>query len=127
MEKIEKLTRQAEDLYAVRKQITEREEEVKNELQELKDKRDTLQNNLIKELDDIGLKSIKVATGDSFALASRKGYRITNEIAATKWAIDNRAVKIDQTILARKIKESGDTPKWAEPIENKYISVRKAK
>lgn len=127
MTKLERIQKKAEQLYALRQQINEREEKMRAEVEALKTARDALQDELVASLDDIGIKSIKVTSGDSFTLASRKGFRILNETRALAFAKEHNAVKVDSLALAKIIEKEEMKPDWAEAVESKYISVRKAK
>jgi hypothetical protein len=127
MNEIQNLTTKAEMLYQVRKEIEKIETEAAEKTAKLKEERDALQVLLISDMNKIGLKSVKVANGDLFTKASRKGVDITNEIEAMKWAIEKRAVNINKAMVASLLKEEKEMPTGFQLVETEYISVKKDK
>lgn len=117
----------AEKLYNVRREIETKEEEMRIDLAVLKSTRDGLQDYLIKRLNENGIASIKVAGGDTFVKAIRKGVEVVNETQAFDWAYKNKAVMISNTIVKQILKESREIPPCFKEVETEYISVRKAK
>lgn len=121
------ITTNANRLYEVRQAIDAKKEAQKKELESLEQERDLLQLQLIKDLKENNLASIKVSSGDTFTKAVRQGFEINDELRAIEWAIENRAVSVNRVIMAQKLKDVEEIPKWATKVETEYISVRKAK
>lgn len=117
----------AEKLRELRDTINGIEERQKEETSALKGERDTVQAELLEMLQVNELASIKVSTGDTYSIGKRKGVRVTNEMVALKWAIENRAVSIDARAVAERLKTEKEMPAGFEPFETEFISVRKAK
>ena len=102
MSEIEQLKQLAERLYETRKAIVQIEEEAKKHTDELKTSRDILQTEIIELMNEVGLSSIKTASGESYAKAKRKGIAILNPTQALFWDRDNGCYKIDKILLAQK-------------------------
>ena len=117
----------AEKLYALRQEITAKEEENKKELEALKTERDAAQQLLLNKLNENGLVSLKVKSGDSFIKGTRKSIEIISEVYARKWAKENDCFSVDKTLVAQKLKDLSEIPKCFDVVESEYISVRKAK
>lgn len=109
---VQKIQSKAQELYEIRKKIVEIEEQHKQDLKGLKIQRDLLQSELIDQMTDTGLKSLKVESGDTFSVGTRKGIAVTSEPHALKWAMDNRCVSINKTLLAQKLKEVEEMPSF---------------
>ena len=85
---------------------------------------------LLEDLKTVGLKSIKVASGDSFFISNRPGVEVKNEIAFNAWAIKEKLVKPDterikaflKGLVDRKVK----LPPCVEFTNRDSISIRKA-
>lgn len=116
-----------EDLYKIRQVIAEKEEQNKRELETLKLERDTMQSVLLSDMNKNGLLSLKLESGDSFFKGTRKGVDITNELLAFKWALDQKAVSINKTIVAQILKESKNIPPGFVLVDSEFIGIRKAK
>ncbi len=123
---IKKIQDTAERLYDLRREINAREEDFRKAIEVMKLERDSIQEVLIAGMTKNGLSSLKVSSGDSIFKASRKGVDITNELLAFDWAIKNKAVSINKTIVAQILKDAKDIPKGFELVESEYIGVRKA-
>ena len=126
-ETIQKITDKAEQLYQVRQSIRKMEEDTKKVLDVLKAEKSTLQDDLIAELNEQGLSSIKVSSGDSFTKVVKHGVEVTNEATAIEWAIQNRAVNINKIVAGQILKNVKEMPAGFQLSETEYISVRKAK
>ena len=124
---IKRITEKAEQLYTLRRQIEAKEEENRQTLEALKLERDAIQTALLADLTKNGLASIKVSSGDSFIRQSRKSIEITSPHLAFEWAIKNRTVSIDKTLVSQILKTLDKVPEGFEVTEREYISVRKAK
>lgn len=124
---IQDITNKAEKLYEVRDIISELEEESKKMIQKYKDQRDVLQTELIADMNDVGLASIKVKSGESYIKSIKKGIAVSNEALAFKWALQNKAVKPDLIVAAQIIKEMKSPPAGFKVVETEFISVRKGK
>lgn len=127
MNEINKIKIKAEQLYQTRKAIVEIEEEAKKHTDELKATRDTLNSDLITLLDDAGLSSIKISSGENYSKAIRKGVVVNNPFVALQWAQKNSCVKVDSILSAQKIKKMDVVPDGFEATEVSYISIRKPK
>jgi len=122
-----KITSKAERLYEIRKLISDKEDALKLELEALKTERDVVQLELIADLNKTGLESIKVASGETYTKAIRKGISITNEVFALKWALEAKAVKIDTLVASQLLRNATELPEGIEAVSTEYISVRKPK
>jgi hypothetical protein len=124
---IERIKENAEQLAAIRAEISEIENAAKAKTDVLKAKREDLQMALIADLKKEGLASIKTSAGDSYLLSKRKGVNIVNEALALTWAIENRAISIDRRMVATRLAKSDEIPDGFELVETEFISVRGAK
>jgi hypothetical protein len=124
---IERIKTKAEQLAETRLLIAKTEEAHRVELEGMKAKRDTLQDELLAELRKEGLTSIKTDGGESYTRATRRGINITNPITALAWAKDHGAVAIDRRLVGAKLAKATVMPTGFELVENEYISVRKPK
>jgi hypothetical protein len=124
---IERIKGNAELLADLRAQINAIETTAKMQTDELKAKRDVLQNALIEDLKNEGLASIKTDAGESYILSKRKGVNIVNDALALTWAIENRAISIDRRVVAARLGKLDEMPKGFELVETEFISVRGAK
>lgn len=126
---IEKIKKLAEQLYIVRKEVQDIEEETKKKLAPLKSARTNLQAQLIEMLDEIGIKSIKTESGESYSKAERKGASIVDVRKALAWARENGAVSIDKRMAEQKLKallkNGKELPEGFEIATSSYITVRK--
>lgn len=122
---IDRIKSNAEQLAELRTTIAKTEEAHRLELESLKEKRDTLQNDLLTALRKEGLASIKTAAGESYARSTRRGVNIINPIAALAWAKEHGAIAIDRRIVATKLAKTDKIPAGFELVETEYISVRK--
>jgi len=111
------------ELLALKKEIKEVEERHALELDPKKIQLSALQSTFIDELTKLGLKSIKTDTAN-FALASRTGFRFTNEIEAMKWAVKNKAVSIDKRLMSQVLKDLKEMPKFIEKVEQNYLTIK---
>lgn len=124
---IAKMQEKAEQLWTLRKKIAYFEEEMKNDIDNMKRERDALQNDLLTQMDKNGLVSFKVKSGDSLYKGTRKSIEVTNEVFALKWAKENNAYSINKILVAQKLKDLPEVPNGFEIVESNFISVRKAK
>ena len=127
MTELQTITKNAERLYEIRKLISDKEDALKVELESLKAERDAVQVALIADLTKNGLASIKVASGETYSKAIRRGISITNEAFALKWALEAKAVKIDTVVAGQLLRGAEKLPKGIEATSTEYISVRKPK
>lgn len=123
---IEKVQKTGQDLYEIRKEIQRLDEEYDKAVGPLKAERDVIEGVLISEMNNIGLKSIKNKTGDTLTVATKKSLAITSEPFALKWAIENKAVSINKTLVTQLLKGKTETPEGFERVDREYISVKKA-
>ena len=124
---IKRIQDYAEGLYNLRQEISKLEEENKVKLDALKVERDAVQALLMADMEKNSLSSLKVKSGDSFSLSTRKGIEVVDEAHALKWSMDNYAVSINKVLVAQKLKDVEELPKCFKAVETKFISVRKAK
>ena len=111
------------ELLALKKEIKEIEDRHALELDPKKALLTKLQTVFIDELTKLGLKSIKTDTAN-FALASRTGFKFTNEIEAMKWAKKNNAVSIDKRLAGQVLKDLEQLPDFIEKVENNYLTIK---
>jgi hypothetical protein len=124
---IDRIKGNAEQLAAIRSEISEIEDGAKAKTDLLKAKREDLQMALIADLKKEGLASIKTSAGDSYLLSKRKGVNIVNDALAMEWAIQNRAIMIDRRMVATRLAKADEIPLGFEMVETEFISVRGAK
>ncbi|MFS4438587.1 hypothetical protein ACMA5I_10265 [Paracoccaceae bacterium GXU_MW_L88] len=115
--------KRTEQLLAVRNEIAELKEKQDIEMKPLKDLRDNLQEELIEDMKENGMRSVKTEHAN-FSIASRKGYAFVNEVEAMKWATEHRCTTIDKTRAAQELKKLETLPDFVEPVENEYISIK---
>ena len=111
------------ELLALKKEIKEIEERHSLELDPKKEQLANLQNLFIDALTTMGLKSIKTDTAN-FALASRTGFKFTNEIEAMKWAKENNAISIDRKLAGQVLKDLEQLPDFIEKVEQSYLTIK---
>lgn len=122
---LKEITEKAERLYELRQLIAAKEAKVKEELDPLKAERDAMQTILVDDLKVVGLSSIKVASGETYTKATKKGIAVIDEIKALRWAIRENAVKIDSVAATRLLRNATVMPEGIAAVETNYISVRK--
>ena len=115
-----------DQLSAIRKEVASKEEAFELEIGSMKQLRDSLQAKLLELLSENGLKTIKVDSGDSYSLSTKKGVNITDQDKAIRWALDNYAFKPDMKLIETLLKSKTELPEGFEFVEKKFISVRKA-
>lgn len=116
----------SKELLALKKEIKEIEERQAFEIDPKKMLLTTLQNNFIELLTASGLKSIKTDEAN-FSLASRVGFKFTNEVEAMKWAKKNDAVSIDKKLAGQVLKDLEVLPEFIEKVENNYLTIKESK
>ena len=124
------MKKKAELLYLTRQSLGSIEERFKEETDSLYKHEAELKAELLEDLKTVGLKSIKVASGDSFFISNRPGVEVKNEIAFNAWAIKEKLVKPDterikaflKGLVDRKVK----LPPCVEFTNRDSISIRKA-
>ncbi len=125
------LNKRAERLYEVRREIERRDAEYKATNEALWGEENELKAKLITDLSAINLKSIKVASGDSFAIVKKTmfGFDPTNP-KIKEWGIANNIMTIDKDLAKIKfnniVKANGQLPEGVEKVERESITVRKA-
>lgn len=119
-----------EELYNLRKSITDAEEAARLAIAPLKEEKEAKQALLIDAFKKAGVSSIRVQAGDTVAMVSRQSYAVLNPISALFWAKDNGAVRIDSIMLKQRL-EKADPATLPEgvfqAVTEEYISVRKPK
>ena len=111
------------ELLALKEEIKEIEERHALELDPKEALLTQLQTVFIDELTKLGLKSIKTDNGN-FALASRTGFKFTNEIEAMKWAKENNAISIDRKLAGQVLKDLEKLPSFIEKVEQSYLTIK---
>lgn len=124
---ITKIKDKAEELSILRKEIASIEEENRQRVEGLKERRDGLQSELIGMLGKEGLASIRTDEGETYAKAVRTGYAVVDSLQALKWARENMAFSVDMRIVAQRLKGVKELPKCFEQTTTEYISVRGVK
>lgn len=124
---IKSIKDKAEQLASIRKDIDAIETELKAKTEQLKFRRDRIQQELITALKDNELKSIKVSSGENYAMATRKSLDIIDTDKALQWATKNDAVTIDKRIASSMLKDVEKLPVGFERKETDFISIRKPK
>lgn len=117
----------AEKLKETREFLAQREEEYKKMTDEAFATEKKLKEELLGDLKTLGLKSVKVANGDSFFISPRKSFIIKNEIAMMKWAELNKLMKPDTILLKQKLEacfKSNALPSFAEVEVKESISFK---
>jgi len=117
------ITEISTQLLALKQEIAEIEERQKEELNPKKEMLKTLQEKFIEALTAQGLKSIKTEEAN-FSLASRKGYKFTNEIEARKWAIENNAYSVDSRLAGQVLAKLETLPDFVEQTETNYLTIK---
>lgn len=121
----------AEELYSVRQSLNTREEEFKKKTDDLYTKEAELKAILLEQLKAVGLKSVKVASGDSWFISNRPSVEILKESEFTAWAIEQNLVKPDSERIKQKLKDivahGGELPSSVRLVDRDSISIRKVK
>lgn len=120
----------AEKLRETRAWLSKREEQFKKDTEEHFALEASLKGELLQGLKVLGLKSVKVSTGESVIISTRKSFAFSNEIAMTKWAQENNLVRPDKELMKQKLtgllSEGEKLPKFVEVVESESISLKKA-
>ncbi len=124
---IKDLQEKAERLARLRSAITQLEDSVKEKVSPLKAERDALQEELLQDMADENVASLRVTDGDMYTRATRKGIAIVDEVQARFWAKEHEAYSIDRLQVAQMLKEADELPACFERVETDYISIRKSK
>lgn len=127
MNVVDKIKAKAELLENLRATIDQFDKDHEEKISALKAERDQIQSELLADLRDVGLNSIKVANGTSYTRSVRKGVAIVTEPLALKWALANMAVRIDSRLVAQKLEKAAELPAGFERVESEFISIRKPK
>ena len=114
-------------LYTTRKMIEEEERVLEEKLKPIKELRDKVQAELIQEMHDQKIASLRVLDGDSVVLAKRKSYEVVSEVMALNWAKENHAIKVNMIEVSKKLNAAEEIPACFKVNETEYISLRKNK
>lgn len=125
---IGEMNKRAEELFKVRKALQPREEQFEAmkqqfeaDTKDLYAKETELKLGLIESLNTIGLKSIKVQSGDSVSMVKTRRLTILNDSKLLDWAIENKLASPDKTRikiqLETMVKEGKKMPDFAELTE----------
>ncbi len=117
----------AEELSKLRQEEAKIKEKFEEMLKPLKEEKEKKQAELIQELHEVGLSSVKVESGESYSIKKGKSLLVTSEILAFKWAIDHRAASINKTIVKQKLKGIEEIPEGFSYEEREFISISKSK
>lgn len=97
---------------------------VQSNIRELKLMEETLKDELMANMKEQGVKTIKLDTGVTFIRAERQTLKVKDEEKAALWADKNNCWKIDTTkafqILRREIK----LPKFFKVDTTEYLSIK---
>ena len=121
---LKQIKTKAEELSSIRKDIDTIELELKVKTEQLKFKRDKIQNELINALKESELKSIKVASGENYSMGVRKSFVINDNSKALEWAKENKVVSVDKREAEKIIKTLEEIPTGFEIKETEFISIR---
>lgn len=117
-------------LLALKQEVKEIEERQKEELAPKKELMNTVQAKLIEELTKVGMKSIKTDEAN-FAITTRKGYTVVDEVHALPWAVENKVYGINARLLSQKLKEmekaEQEIPDFFRPVETLSMTVTPSK
>lgn len=121
----------AESLYKVRSELNNREEKFKKETDEMYNLEALLKSQLLEKMKAVGMKSVKVESGDSWIISKKPAVEILNEAEFTVWAIKNKLIMPDKTKIKNKlqtmVKNNEELPLCVEFTNNDSISIRKQK
>lgn len=118
-----KLITAAEKLAKLREEENQIKEAFEKTLKPLQEEKNKVQKELIEELKKEGLKSVKTASGENYALKKSKSLAITSKIYALKWAVENHAVSINKTEVKKKLKCLEKLPNCFAYEEREFISI----
>ncbi len=101
--------------------------EVESKIAEWEEARKILREELLSSLAQQGVKSLKLANGDSYTVYPLKTVKVTNERAALSWAYENpeARMKIDPTKLKQAVEIGG--VKFAKITVEDHLRVNRAK
>lgn len=119
-----------EELRHLRAEITKEEEAFAEKIKEMKDKREAVQQELMDSLVGVGLTSIKVSSGETIAVGSRKSYQWASQLDELRFAQQNGCLRPDGKLVAQalgKIKEGEKLPGGVSVVETNFISIRGVK
>lgn len=117
----------AEQLYEIRQQIREREEENKAVLDKLRMQRDELEAALITDLRKNGLPSIATDAGIKMTVYPTKSLEVVNEVFALKWALEHKAVSVNKLLAKQIIKDLPEIPSGFAMVEQDSIRITNSK
>lgn len=121
----------AEELYKVRSDLSTREERFAKETDENYAKEALLKAQLLERLKAVGLKSVKVSSGDSWFISNRPSVEVLQEHNFNAWAVEQNLVKPDTDKIKAKLKamvEKNETlPPSVRLVDRDSISIRKSK
>ncbi len=118
-----KIKEMAEEYKRLKIQIEKVDEEHKLLTESSRIELEKLKEKLTESFTKTGLPSIRTSDDYLVSYGKRKGVAVTNELTAFKWAVENKAVKIDSRLAGQIIKEMKEIPKGFELVETGYILV----
>lgn len=128
---VKEMNDMAEELYQVRVSLNTQEERFKRETDDLYNKEAFIKAQLLERLKAVGLKSVKVSSGDSWFISKKIGVSVLNELSFNAWATKNKLVKPDiekaKDFLKKMIENKKELPPCVEFVDKDSISIRKSK
>lgn len=121
----------AEELHKVRIDLNTREERFEKETSENYAKEALLKSQLLERLKAVGLKSVKVSSGDSWFISNRPSVEILQEKTFNAWAEEKGWVKPDSENIKQNLKimidRGMELPSCVRLVDRDSISIRKSK
>ena len=120
----------ADELMALRASISSKEEAFALEMKEAKEKRDHVQQELMESLVGVDLKSMKVSTGETISIGTRKSYVWASTLDEMRFAQQMGCMRPDSRLVSQalgKVKEGAELPTGVEVKEVNFISIRGGK
>jgi hypothetical protein len=98
-------------------------------LKPLKTERDIVQDELLNLMADAELSSVKTKSGDSFMRMIKKGWKVTNEALALRYAYDKNMtrVELNKAEINKHLDSLVEIPEGFEKQETVYMQVKLAK
>src|SRR3954451_24349918 len=101
----------ANELFAIERNMVEIEALYKKELWPIEERREGLRKALLENLQQQGVKSVKLDDGTSYTRAQRTTLKVADEEAALVWAAANNSLKVDTTKGWKILKLTGNSDK----------------
>jgi len=127
---IQLLNEMAERLQQVRMNIKTAEARFKAETDADYTAEKELKAELVLGMKKIGIKSVGVIDGDTYALTKTHDFVTNNPIAEMEWAKTQRVLRIDRTLIKQRYRDAlkkNELPDFVEAVPRETISIRTAK